>query len=102
MKRESLTRQGEQRRISVQKHYLRVNYGLTVGEYNELYRKQKGCCAICGKHQFELNRALSVDHNHETGKIRGLLCGKCNSALGLFQESRGILFKAIQYLGRKK
>ncbi len=73
-------------------------YGLTSKKYNALYRKQAGCCAICGVHQWELSRALSVDRNHKTGQVRGLLCISCNSALGLFRESRGTLMKALRYL----
>lgn len=85
-----------------QEAFLKRNYGLTLREYNKLYVKQDGCCAICGRHQQEIWRTLCVDHDHKTGKIRGLLCSNCNTALGLFQERRGLLFKAMQYLGRKK
>lgn len=84
------------------KSHLKMNYGLTIQEYNRLFDGQKGCCAICGKHQSELRRTLAVDHNHKTGQIKGLLCDNCNLGLGNFQESRGILIKAIQYLGKKK
>ena len=49
-----------------------------VAEYARLLEEQKGCCALCGKHQAEFKIALSVDHNGKTGKIRGLLCNKCN------------------------
>lgn len=73
-------------------------FGITVEDYDRIFDKQKGCCAICRMHQTELPRALGVDHNHETGKIRGLLCSYCNRGLGYFKESRGCLIKAIQYI----
>ena len=84
------------------KYLLKKKYGLTLANYNELFEKQKGCCAICGTHQWEITQALCVDHNHLTGEIRGLLCLGCNLGLGHFKESRGIFIKAIQYLGKHK
>ena len=73
-------------------------YGITQDEYNVLYDAQGGCCAICGDHQIDLNRPLHIDHNHETGKIRGLLCNKCNFILGLSNENKEILQNCIAYL----
>jgi uncharacterized protein YlaI len=60
--------------------------------------KQKGCCAICGKHQTILNKTLNVDHCHKTGKIRGLLCTNCNHGLGKFYDNAEVLKVAINYL----
>lgn len=57
---------------------LKTRYGLTVDQYNQLFEKQKGCCALCGKHQSELRTRLAVDHDHQTSEIRSLLCGYCN------------------------
>ena len=79
-----------------------ARYGLSVQDYNRMFNKQKGCCAICGQHQSELRQALCIDHNHKTNQVRGLLCGNCNRGLGCFHESRGIFIKAIQYLGKPK
>lgn len=76
---------------------LRV-YNLTVGEWQEMFNKQKGCCAICGKHQSELGVTLAIDHSHETGKVRGLLCGNCNNGLGRFEDNVMVLQNAIEYL----
>ena len=67
-------------------------------DFDKMYAKQKGCCAICGIHQSELKKALGVDHNHITKKIRSLLCGNCNSGLGLFQDDSKLLSKASKYL----
>lgn len=61
-------------------------YGITEKEYWTIFDAQGGCCAICGKTRKEDGRNLSVDHNHKTGKVRGLLCWKCNRALGHFDS----------------
>ena len=73
-------------------------FGITLEEYNEMFTKQNGCCSICGRHQSEFNKALSVDHNHETGEIRGLLCSKCNFGIGNFNDSIELIEKALLYL----
>lgn len=73
-------------------------YGINEEIYNDLFNKQNGCCAICNKHQNELNRSLCIDHNHTTGKVRGLLCGKCNASLGLMNENEDNILNMITYL----
>ena len=75
---------------------------LTKEQHNHLFNQQVGKCAICGIHQNELERPLHIDHNHKTGDIRGLLCFKCNAALGLMNDNVEILQKAILYLNRAK
>lgn len=77
---------------------LRITYGISINEYDALFTTQKGCCAICEKHQVELTRRLHVDHDHKTGKIRGLLCHYCNTSLGGFKEDSAMMKKAIEYL----
>lgn len=72
-----------------------------MNEYDELFIKQKGCCAICETHQMDLKRSLAVDHCHETGKVRGLLCGECNKALGMFDDNTALLNSAVDYLKDK-
>ncbi len=79
-------------------NYLRSTYGITVEDYNLLYAKQKGCCAGCNRHQSELNKSLGVDHCHTTGIVRGLLCNKCNLAVGYVNDSIQILENLIKYL----
>ena len=74
------------------------NKYLSDTQYNKLYNKQKGKCAICGVHQQKLNKRLYVDHDHETNKIRGLLCGHCNSTLGFARDNIDVLESAIKYL----
>lgn len=68
--------------------------------YNQLLEKQKGVCAICQKVEIikEKKIRLAVDHNHETNVVRGLLCGKCNRALGLLNDDSELLLKASLYL----
>jgi len=78
-------------------HKLKNNFGITVAEYDEILDRQDGVCAICGKVCATGNR-LAVDHNHETGKIRGLLCRSCNQALGAFLDDPDLLMAAVAYL----
>lgn len=78
-----------------------ARYGVSLDEYTVLFKKQGGCCAICGVHQLELTRALAVDHDHITGKIRGLLCNICNVQLPLV-EDRERLEKAQEYLREQR
>lgn len=91
--------------------YLRRTYGLTLERYSELLAEQGGCCAICGEPPTVQNSGrwtrkrrrpappkLVVDHDHETGKVRGLLCGMCNAGLGHLKDSLDVLRFAIKYL----
>jgi hypothetical protein len=78
--------------------YLKRIHCISVSQYLELFRKQSGCCAICGVSHLELTRGLFVDHDHQTKKVRGLLCGNCNLALGAFKDSPEILNDAVNYL----
>ena len=71
-------------------------YGITYAEYNLMLRKQHYKCKICKIP--EGKKALSVDHNHITGKVRGLLCNNCNSLLGYAKDNPIILQLAIDYL----
>ena len=77
---------------------LLLNYGITIEDYNNLVVKQGGNCAICGIHKTKLSKPLYVDHCHNTGKVRGLLCQKCNSALGLLNDNADTVLKAHKYL----
>jgi hypothetical protein len=68
------------------------NYGINNAEYEEMLANQFGLCKICGK-----NSKLLVDHSHKTGQIRGLLCIRCNSSLGWFEQYESMI---IRYLWR--
>ena len=63
------------------KRAVKYLYGITPDDYNQLFQQQNGCCAICGKHQSKLKRRLDVDHDHKSGKVRGLLCNPCNKII---------------------
>ena len=73
-------------------------YGITVDDYNRMFKEQKGCCSICGTHQIEFKRRLSIEHNHETGKVRSLACQPCNWMVGWSREDRDRLKLVDQYL----
>jgi hypothetical protein len=77
-------------------------YGISIEDYNLLFTNQDGSCAICKIHQSKLKRPLDVDHDHETGKVRGLLCSNCNTSLGLLKDSTELLSHAIKYLEKNK
>ena len=75
---------------------LRRYYGMTPDEYDYMLEKQGGVCAICGR---EPNgRRLAVDHDHDTGTIRGLLCFRCNFGLSWFREDPAVVARASDYL----
>ena len=76
---------------------LHYTYGIRIEEYNEMLSKQNGVCALCGNEN-SVNKEMNVDHNHTTGKIRGLLCHNCNIGLGAFGDNIDKLFLAIKYL----
>lgn len=76
-------------------------YGITLLEYKEMEIKQNFKCAICLRPPFgrnAINNRFDIDHNHETGKVRGLLCSDCNTSLGKFEDSIERLQRAIAYL----
>ena len=77
-------------------------YGITLEEYNKMSDAQNHCCKICEKQETKMlgktKWKLSVDHCHATGKIRGLLCAKCNVGLAKFEENEQHFLNAIKYL----
>lgn len=77
----------------VEKHW--KTYGISSEQYDEMLKNQQGKCAIC---QQESNRKLCIDHNHETDEVRGLLCYKCNSILGLLNDDFHYIWKVYEYL----
>lgn len=78
-------------------------YKITLLEYNERLEKQERGCAICAVPYGDgIKRQLSVDHDHETGKVRGLLCRRCNQVLGLVADSQILLGLLIRYLETAK
>jgi hypothetical protein len=91
----------EKCRVKTNKYHIKIAYkgcSITVEEREELFIKQEGKCAMCGRHERAFKRRLAVDHCHKTGKIRGLLCGPCNRALGLLRDRIEVLQAGISYL----
>jgi len=85
--------------FDLQRHYkYKWFYGISLEDYNEMFIKQNGCCKICKVHQSELTKKLHVDHDHKTGKIRGLLCHNCNLAIGRLKENPEIIAAALEYV----
>ncbi len=76
------------------------NYGITIGEYDTMFEIQNGVCKTCGLP--EINSRLSIDHCHETDKVRGLLCRRCNMVLGNVEENQETLWNMIEYLKEHK
>ncbi len=83
------------------KQRLRKKYGLSLQDYDDMLASQQGKCAICGV-ELELmgrsRRAVCVDHDHDTGSVRELLCGACNKGLGSFQDDPTLLCRAAVYI----
>ena len=82
-------------KIGKLQHYFRLSKEEASLLY---YKKLNGVCDICGNPESSKRFLLSVDHNHKTNKIRGLLCGSCNKGLGGFKDDASLLQKAIIYL----
>jgi hypothetical protein len=85
--------------LTNRQYWLKSQYGLNLEDYNNLVKEQNHKCAICDVDEVDSFKGLLfVDHCHTTGKIRGLLCHHCNTALGKFKDSESILMKAIEYV----
>ena len=80
-------------------HNLKARYGISAKEYDALLEAQEQKCAICGGTMDEGKR-LAVDHDHDTGAVRGILHVRCNTAIALFKDSPDICRKAAEYLER--
>lgn len=87
---------------------LKFQFGISLEKYKTMFESQGGLCAICKKPESALNqkrtntKLLAVDHDHKTGLIRGLLCGRCNTAIGLLQEDPSLLDAAKKYINVTK
>ncbi len=82
------------------KNVLKRRYGIDLNQYNKIFQGQKGLCLGCYKHQIQFKHRLSVDHDHKTGQIRGLLCRNCNLTLGTAQDNVLVLRRLADYLER--
>jgi hypothetical protein len=80
---------------------LKHKFNITQDDYEKMLQSQDGLCRICHKESNnKVQKHFHVDHNHETGKIRGLLCNKCNMGLGMFNDNKDLIKKAMDYLER--
>jgi hypothetical protein len=89
----------EEHKEELKEYDLKRKYNISLKDYNFLLQKQNYKCAVCNK-VFQNGKNTHIDHNHKTGKIRGLLCGKCNKGMGLFEDNLILLEEAIKYLQR--
>lgn len=80
------------------RNWLKYRYGLSVQDYENLLDSQDCCCAICKKDPTD--ERLHIDHDHKTGRIRGLLCGNCNRGIGYMKDSIQNLKSAAEYLSK--
>jgi len=87
----------KKRQYAMKKYWLKKAYGITVIQKEQMMIAQGNCCAICCAFIDKMYN-FCVDHNHSTGKVRQLLCRKCNIGLGHFNEDSLLLEKAINYL----
>lgn len=79
--------------LKIKDFKLKQKYGITLIQFNEMFEIQDGVCVIC-----KIAKATCVDHCHTTGKVRGILCSNCNTALGMFKDDVKVLLNAINYL----
>ncbi len=99
-----LTKHGDKRK----NYKLLKTYKISLEHYNSLYASQNYACAICKTHEDYMDRkkgikrSLAVDHDHETGHVRGLLCHRCNTAIGLFNDAFTTVESALNYLRHHK
>ena len=96
-------------KLATKNSRLKSTFGITLEEFEELKHKQKHKCLICERHEDDFHskttagviKSFVVDHNHDTGEVRGLLCSECNVGLGFLQDSPKILQNAINYLTKR-
>jgi hypothetical protein len=92
---------GKKNSTRVRNAQLKRNYGISLEDYQKMKEAQNNCCATCKRNESKLKRSLMVDHCHDSGKIRGLLCDECNLALGKIEDNIQTLEKMILYLNNK-
>ncbi len=98
------TRNATRAKRSARERQLRYKYQLTTDAYNDLLKSQDNKCAIClceqnsSAYGVNISEHFAIDHDHRTGKVRGLLCNTCNRALGMFKDDVGTVSRALNYL----
>ena len=92
-----------ERKLHYRKKFIERKFKITYADYEEMQTKQNNKCAICGLEESHIDKNyLSVDHNHISGAVRGLLCSRCNFGLGYFKDSIENLKNAIIYLNKSE
>lgn len=83
---------------------LKIKYGLPYEEYQAMWNRQNGLCEICSRPLLEIrgSKGAAVDHDHATGKVRDILCGRCNSVIGFCEEDVTLMQKFIGYVEKHK
>ncbi len=91
----SIHQRNKKKRMARRNRYLLRTYGITLKDYDQMVLAQNGC-AICGRKYKYKN--YQIDHDHKTGRIRGLLCRRCNTSLGTLGDTIESIEKVLQYL----
>jgi len=98
--------QSKSGKLNSRRCHLKKHYNITLADYDQMLEKQNGVCVICGHVETRtlkgIQTRLTVDHNHKTGKIRGLLCHSCNILIGCAKDNITMLQSAINYLCQEK
>lgn len=103
-RKELITKRNRKRtKDQMKNEFIKSKYGIDLEEYCNMLKSQKGVCAICGEEEKRKSRyggvcKLTIDHSHKNGKVRGLLCSRCNNGLGQFRDNLLLLKEAISYL----
>lgn len=97
--RASAKRLKDKRKLTSKAKHLQ-RYNISVEQWATILAEQDFSCGICKKHYSSFDRSLAVDHDHITGKVRGLLCFSCNTGLGHFKDNTLALIQAVKYLKR--
>ncbi len=84
------------------KHQRQAKYGVSCEDYKNLMEKANNSCEICGTTECATGNGLAIDHCHSTGKVRGILCQACNTALGSFRDDPDLIQRAINYIKESK
>lgn len=100
VKRRFNTLSQEERSQSDRRRAIKYKYNITPEQYEAMLAAQDNCCAVCERPAEDFARVLHIDHCHETGAVRGLLCAVCNTSLGGFRDDPQLLLRAIEYLAR--
>lgn len=97
----AISKQQDLRRVadgrSLEKH-LRLKYGMTIAQRDEMFEAQGSCCAICRTDKPPGKNSWHIDHDHDTGAVRGILCGNCNTGIGMLADDPDRILAAAQYL----